>query len=74
VLTALSIIGPIIFGIGIVDRPNMPGMESSSEAPSQLRIPICFLPSLAKSLSARMYSSIFWRSFSKVYGGFLAKY
>jgi hypothetical protein len=21
-----------------------------------------------------MYSSIFWRSFSKVYGGFLAKY
>jgi hypothetical protein len=25
-------------------------------------------------LSARMYSSIFWRSFSKVCGGFLAKY
>jgi hypothetical protein len=27
-----------------------------------------------KSLSARMYSSIFWRSFSKVCDGFLAKY
>jgi hypothetical protein len=27
-----------------------------------------------KSLSARMYSSIFWRSFSRVCGGFLAKY
>jgi hypothetical protein len=47
VLAALSIIGPIIVGIGIVDCPNMPGMESSSEAPSQLRIPICFLPSFA---------------------------
>jgi hypothetical protein len=26
----------------------MPGVESSSEAPSHLRIPICFLPSLAE--------------------------
>jgi hypothetical protein len=48
VLTALSIIGPVIVGIGIVDCPDMPRMESSSEAPSHLRIPICFLPSLAE--------------------------
>jgi hypothetical protein len=48
VLTALSIIGPIIVGIGIVDCPDMLGMESFSEAPSHLRIHICFLPSLAK--------------------------
>jgi hypothetical protein len=48
VLTALSIIGPVIAGIGIVDCLDMPGMESSSEAPSHLRIPICFLPSLAE--------------------------
>jgi hypothetical protein len=47
-MTALSIIGPVIAGIGIVDCPDMPRMESSSEAPSHLRVPICFLPSLAK--------------------------
>jgi hypothetical protein len=48
VLTALSIISPVIIGIGVVDYLDMPGMESSSEAPSHLRIPICFLPSLAE--------------------------
>jgi hypothetical protein len=48
VLTALSIIGPIIVSIGVVDCPDMPGMESSSEAPSHLRISICFLPSLVE--------------------------
>jgi hypothetical protein len=48
VLTALNVIGPVIVGIGIVDCPDMPGMESSSDAPSHLRIPICVLPSLAE--------------------------
>jgi hypothetical protein len=48
VLIALSVIGPVIVGIGIVNCPNMLGMESSSEAPSHLKIPICFLPSLAE--------------------------
>jgi hypothetical protein len=38
-LTALSIIGHVIVGIGIVDCPNMPGMESSSEALSESRSP-----------------------------------
>jgi hypothetical protein len=48
VLTTLSIIDPVIIGIRIVDCPDMPRMESSSDAPSHLRIPICFLPSLAE--------------------------
>jgi hypothetical protein len=48
VLTALSVTGPVIVGIRIVDCPDMPGIESSSEAPSHLRVPICFLPSLAE--------------------------
>jgi hypothetical protein len=48
VLTPLSITGPIIAGIGIVDCPDMPRMETSSEAHSHLRIPICFLPSLTE--------------------------
>jgi hypothetical protein len=48
VLTTLSVIGPIIVGIGIMNCPDMPGIESSSEAPSHLRIPICFLTSLAE--------------------------
>jgi hypothetical protein len=47
-VTALSIVGPFIVGIGIVDCLDMPGMKSSSEAPSHFIIPICFLPSLAE--------------------------
>jgi hypothetical protein len=47
-LAALRVIGPIIVGIGIMDCSDVPGMESSYEAPSHLRIPICFLPSLAE--------------------------
>jgi hypothetical protein len=31
-----------------VDRPDVPGVNSSSEALSHLRKPICFFPSLAE--------------------------
>jgi hypothetical protein len=48
VVTALSIVGPFIVGIGIMDWPDMPGMKSSSEAPSHFRKPIRFIPSLAE--------------------------
>jgi hypothetical protein len=48
VLTALSVIGPIVICIGIVDCSDVLGVKSSSEASSHLRIHICFLPSLAK--------------------------
>jgi hypothetical protein len=48
VLTALSVIDPVIICIGIVDCSDVPGVESSSETPSHLRIPICFLPSLTE--------------------------
>jgi hypothetical protein len=41
-------VGPVIICIRIVDCSDMSGVESSSEAPSHLRILICFLPSLAK--------------------------
>jgi hypothetical protein len=41
-------IGPIIIYVGIVDRSDIPRVESSSEAPSNLRIPVGFLPSLAE--------------------------
>jgi hypothetical protein len=47
-MAALSIIGPFIVGIGVMDWPDMPGMKSSSEAPGHFRKPVCFLPSLAK--------------------------
>jgi hypothetical protein len=46
VLTALSVIGPVITCIRTVDCSNMPGVKSSSEASSHLKISICFLPSL----------------------------
>jgi hypothetical protein len=41
-------IGPVIICVGIVDHSDMPGVESSSEAPSHLIIPVGFLPSLVK--------------------------
>jgi hypothetical protein len=47
-VTALSIVSPFVVGIGIVDYRDMPRVESSSEAPSHFKIPICFLPSLAE--------------------------
>jgi hypothetical protein len=47
-MTALSIVGPFIVGIGIMDLLDMPGMKSSSEAPSHFRKLICFLPSLVE--------------------------
>jgi hypothetical protein len=48
VLVALSVIGHVIVCIGIVDCSDVPGVKSSSEAPSHLKIPICFRPSLAE--------------------------
>jgi hypothetical protein len=47
-LAALGMICPVITCVGIVDRSNMPGVESSSEASSHLRIPISFLASLVE--------------------------
>jgi hypothetical protein len=47
-MAALSIIGPFIVGIGVMDGPDMPRMKSSSEAPGHIRELVCFLPSLAK--------------------------
>jgi hypothetical protein len=48
VFAALSVIGPVVVCIGIMDCSDMPRVESFSKAPSHLRIPICFLPSLAE--------------------------
>jgi hypothetical protein len=73
-ITVLSIIGPFIVGIGVKNWSDMPGMKSSSEAPGHFRKLVRFLTSLAKIVIGRMYSSIFWRSFSRFCGGFLTKY
>jgi hypothetical protein len=48
VLATLSMIGPVVICVVIVDCSDMPGMESSSEASSHLRIPVRFFPSLAE--------------------------
>jgi hypothetical protein len=47
-LAALGMIFPVVICVGIVDHSNMSGVESSSETPSNLRIPVCFLPSLVE--------------------------
>jgi hypothetical protein len=46
---SLVLTSSIITWVGrIVDRPDMPGVDSSSKARGHLRKPVCFLPSLAE--------------------------
>jgi hypothetical protein len=47
-VAVLSIIGPFIVGIGVMNLPDMPRMKSCSEAPGHFRKPVRFLPSLVK--------------------------
>jgi hypothetical protein len=47
-LAALSVVGPVIICIGVVDCSNVPGVESSSEAPGHLGVSVGFFPSLLK--------------------------
>jgi hypothetical protein len=42
------VVCPVIICDGVVDCSDIPRVESSSEAPSDLRIPVSLLPSLAK--------------------------
>jgi hypothetical protein len=65
-LAALSVVGPIIVCIGIVDCSDMPGVKSSSEAPSHPRIPICFLPSLMEVIVS---SDVFIHLLEKLFQG-----
>jgi hypothetical protein len=44
----LSIAGPFIISIGVMNGPDMPRMKPPSEALGHLRKPIGLLPSLAK--------------------------
>ena len=47
-MTMLSIVGPFIIGIGVVNGADMPRMKPSSEAPGHLGESVGLLPSLAK--------------------------
>jgi hypothetical protein len=47
-MATLSIACPFIIGIRVMNRPNIPRMKCSSEAPGHFRKLVCFLPSLAK--------------------------
>jgi hypothetical protein len=44
----LSMISHILAGARIMDRPDMPRVESSFEATGHLGVSICFFPSLLK--------------------------
>jgi hypothetical protein len=68
-LAALSVVCPVIICAGIVDCSDMPAVESSSVAPSHLRIPVSLLPSLAKivvssdifiHLLDKLFQSLWW--------------
>jgi hypothetical protein len=49
-------------------------VEPSSEAPSHLGVSVGLFPYLPKVIIGPDVLAIFYRSFSKVCGGFLAKY
>jgi hypothetical protein len=58
----------------IVNRPDMPWMKPSSEAPSHLGVPVGLVPSLSEVIVG---SDIFIHLLEKLFqglGGFLAKY
>jgi hypothetical protein len=47
-MTMLSIVGPFIIGIGVVNGADMPRMKPPSEVPGYLGESVGLLPSLAK--------------------------
>jgi hypothetical protein len=47
-LLPLRLTSSVITWVGIMDRSDVPGVNSSYEAPSHLRKPVCFFPSLAE--------------------------
>jgi hypothetical protein len=47
-LLRLGMIPPIAACTGVMDRPDMPRVKSSSEAPGHLRVSVGFFPSLTK--------------------------
>jgi hypothetical protein len=47
-MTMLSITGPFIIGIGVVNGADMPRMKPPFEAPGHLEKSVGLLPSLAK--------------------------
>jgi hypothetical protein len=47
-LLPLRLTSSVITWVGIMNRSDMPGVNSSSEAPGHLRKHVCFFPSLAK--------------------------
>jgi hypothetical protein len=48
VLLPLRLTSSIITWARIMDRSDVPGVNSSSETPGHFRKPICFFPSLAE--------------------------
>jgi hypothetical protein len=63
---SLGVIVFVFILIWIMYGPDMPWVETSVEAPGHLGIPEGLLFPCRKSLSAPIYSSIFWRIFSRV--------
>jgi hypothetical protein len=65
----LSVVCPVIICAGSVDCSDMPRVESSSEAPSHLKVVVSLLPSLAKiivtsdifiHLLEKLFQSLWW--------------
>jgi hypothetical protein len=75
VLWPLLLTPSIISLSRIVNCPDVPRMESSSEAPGHFREPECFLPSLAKVIvSSNILVHLLEQLLQSLGGGFLAKY
>jgi hypothetical protein len=47
-VAAFEVTSSVITWVGIMDRSDMPGVDSSSEAPGHPRKPICLFPSFVE--------------------------
>jgi hypothetical protein len=73
-MTMLSIVGPFIIGIGVMNGPDMPRMKPPSEAPGHLGKPVGLLPSLVKVIVGpdvlihllKQFLQTLWRLPSKI--------
>jgi hypothetical protein len=72
-LLPLRLTSSVITWVGIMDRSNVPGVNSSSEAPGHLRKHVCFFPSLAEIIISPDVFTHLLKKLLQGLSGFLGK-
>jgi hypothetical protein len=74
VLLPLRLASSVITWVGIMDRSDVLGVNSSSEAPGHLRKQVCFFPALAEIIINPDIFIYLLKKLLQGLWGFLAKY